>query len=95
MPDCSTLENAKNRFTSRRGHRLNAASNSDSRPSPIIGNPGDSASALPAIKPRTRSSTARATLRMEPDSTAETGVGPSACASGIQACSGASAALVP
>ena len=36
-----------------------------------------------------------ATLSSRPDSTAETGVGPSACASGSQLCSGTSPTLVP
>jgi len=36
-----------------------------------------------------------ATFRIEPDSTADIGVGPSACESGIQACKGARPALVP
>jgi len=34
------VENAKNRFTSRRRHRLSEASSSDNRPSAMIGGPG-------------------------------------------------------
>ena len=61
----------------------------------MIGGPGgyglrDS----PAISVRSRRITNSATFRIEPASTAETGVGPSAWASGIQVCSGASPALV-
>ena len=94
-PLCSMVEKAKNRLASRRGHRLKAASSSDSSPSAMIGGPGSIASELPAISWRSRRITTSATFRMDPASTAETGVGPSAWASGIQACSGARAALVP
>ena len=48
-----------------------------------------------AITPRSRMIRSNATLSTEPASTADTGVGPSACASGIQECSGTSPALVP
>ena len=61
----------------------------------MIGGPGDMASAFAAISVRSRRITNSATFRTEPASTAETGVGPSAWASGIQACSGARPALVP
>ena len=95
MPDCSTVEKAKNRFTSRRRHKLSAARSSDSSPSAMIGGPGGIASALTASSERVRRIATIATFRIDPASTAETGVGPSPCASGIQVCSGARPALVP
>src|SRR5208337_2975238 len=94
-PACSTEEYEKNRFTSRRGHRLNAASSTDSSPSATSGSAGLIAAWFAFITPRSRRITNNATFSTEPERIADIGVGPSACASGIQACSGASAALVP
>ena len=65
------------------------------RPIAIISGPGVDGSGLAASSILKRSSAYSATLSSRPDSTAEIGVGPSACASGSQACNGASPTLVP
>ena len=49
----------------------------------------------PSTRTLQRMTAYRATLSNSPESTAETGVGPSACASGSQLCSGARPTLVP
>ena len=56
---------------------------------------GEARSSAPSASTLQRSSAYSATLSSSPESTAETGVGPSACASGSQLCSGTSPTLVP
>ena len=80
---------------SRRRYSMNAAKITDSSPSAIISGPGAMACGLAASSILNRSSAYSATFSSRPDSTAEIGVGPSACASGSQACSGASPTFVP
>ena len=62
----------------------------------MIGGPArDRRPGLASSSPRSRRMTNSATFRIEPDSTAETGAVPRHAAFAIQACSGASPALVP
>ena len=60
----------------------------------IIG-PGERTAEFPAMISLKRNSANSATLSSKPESTAEMGVGPSACASGSQACTGARPTFVP
>ena len=60
-----------------------------------ISGPGASAPELADITILKRSTANSATFSSNPDSTAEMGVGPSACASGSHACSGARPTFVP
>src|SRR5687768_3936578 len=73
---------------------MKPANTSDTRPSVTISGPGASACGFAAISILNRSRAYKATLSSSPDNTAEIGVGPSAWASGSQACSGASPTLV-
>ena len=83
------------RLMSRRRYSMNAANTSETRPIVTISGPGASAAGLSASSILKRSRAYRATLSSSPESTAEIGVGPSAWASGSQACSGARPTLVP
>src|SRR6266853_1383618 len=74
---------------------MNAAKTTETSPIVTISGPGAIAPGLTASKILKRNSAYSATLSRSPESTAEIGVGPSACASGSQACSGASPTLVP
>ena len=80
---------------SRRRYSMKPAKISETSPIVTISGPGASAAGLLASSILKRSNAYRATLSSSPDSTAEMGVGPSACASGSQACSGAKPTLVP
>ena len=87
-PMCSIDEYANMRLTS------SGARGRTPRPPPTAGRSPSSAarrSALcsaPSVSTLQRSTAYSATLSSRPESTAETGVGPSACASGSQLCSG-------
>ncbi len=96
MPMCSIDEYANMRFTSFCRIRKNTAATTDSRPKPIIRRP-DSAlpCSAPSVSTLQRSTAYSATFSSRPDSTADTGVGPSACASGSQLCTGTRPTLVP
>ena len=76
-------------------YSMNAPNVSDARPMPIISGPGATAPSLPAISILKRSTAYSATFSSSPDNTAEIGVGPSACASGSQPCTGTSPTFVP
>ena len=73
----------------------NAATTTDSRPKPIISSPANVVCSEPSTSTLQRTTAYSATLSSSPESTADTGVGPSACASGSQLCSGTSPTLVP
>ena len=84
------------RLMSRRRYSMKAAKSSEISPIVTISGPGASAAGIE------REQHLEAQQRIErdvqaagPDSTAEIGVGPSAWASGSQACSGARPTLVP
>ena len=83
------------RLMSCRRYSMNAANTTDTNPSVTISGPGARASALADITILKRSTANSATLRSNPERTAEMGVGPSACASGSQACSGTRPTFVP
>ncbi len=74
---------------------MNEAKTRDTSPIVTISGPGAIAAALAASSILKRSSANSATFSSSPESTAEIGVGPSAWASGSQACSGARPTLVP
>ena len=80
---------------SRCRQRKNAASTTDSSPNPISMRPGKLECSEPSTSTLQRTTAYIATLSSRPESTAEIGVGPSACASGSQLCSGAKPTLVP
>jgi hypothetical protein len=83
------------RFTSVWRLIRKAASTTESRPKPIIRLPAMSLPRAPSASTLERITAYRATLSSRPESTAETGVGPSAWASGSQLCRGARPTLVP
>src|SRR3984893_334267 len=95
MPMCSMEEYANNRLTSRCRHRKNAARTTESNPKPINMRPGRVECSEPSTSTLQRTTAYMATLTSSPDKPAEIGVGPSACASGNQLCSGARPTLVP
>ena len=74
---------------------MNDANTSELSPMVIMSGPGAMASGFAASSSLKRSTAYSATFSSRPESTAEIGVGPSACASGSQACSGARPTLVP
>jgi len=74
---------------------MKAAKIRDTSPIATISGPGAIAPALAASSILKRSSAYGATFSSRPESTVEIGVGPSACASGSQACSGISPAFDP
>ena len=74
---------------------MKAAKTSEVRPKVTSSGPGAIACGVAARRILKRRSAYSATLRRSPESTAEIGVGPSAWASGSQACSGARPTLVP
>jgi len=76
-------------------HSMNAATSTETRPKNISICPGSSERIEPSTSTLQRITAYSATFSSSPDSTAETGVGPSACASGSQLCSGARPTLVP
>ena len=75
--------------------RKNAATTTDSSPNPISRSPEKLRPSAPSTSTLLRTTAYSATLRSRPESTAEIGVGPSACASGSQLCNGTSPTLVP
>ena len=95
MPMCSIEEYANSRLMSRWRQRKNAASSTDSSPKHISICEGTYESSEPSTSTLQRITAYSATLSSSPDNTAEIGVGPSACASGSQLCSGASPTFVP
>jgi hypothetical protein len=83
------------RLMSWRRYSMNEANTTESSPSDTISGPGANAAGFADMMVLKRSTAKRATLSSSPESTAEIGVGPSACASGSQACSGTSPTFVP
>ena len=75
--------------------RNNAATTTDNRPNPIIRLPAKWVPKEPSTNTLLRITAHNATFSSRPESTAETGVGPSAWASGNQLCSGTRPILVP
>ena len=94
-PMCSIDEYENMRLTSFWRDKKNAATVTDSSPNPIISWPAMAVPRAPSVSTLQRSTAYMATLSSSPDSTAETGVGPSAWASGSQLCSGTRPILVP
>ena len=83
------------RFTSFCRVSRKAAATTDSSPKPIIILPASALCSAPSVSTLQRRIAYSATLSSSPDSTADTGVGPSACASGSQLCTGTRPTLVP
>ena len=94
-PMCSIDEYANMRLTSFWRERKNAATTTEARPKPISSWPARALFRAPSVSTLQRSSAYIATFRSRPESTADTGVGPSAWASGSQLCSGTRPTLVP
>ena len=83
------------RLTSFWRDRKNAATTTDSSPKAIISWLASALCRAPSVSTLQRRTAYSATLSSRPDSTADTGVGPSAWASGSQLCSGTRPTLVP
>ena len=83
------------RLTSFCRHSKNAPTSTENKPKAMSICPGHAACKLPSTSTLLRMTAYSATLSNRPDSTADTGVGPSACASGSQLCKGAKPTLVP
>ena len=75
--------------------RKNTAATTDNSPKPIINWPASWLRSAPSVSTLQRRMAYSATLSSRPESTADTGVGPSACASGSQLCTGTRPTLVP
>ena len=95
MPICSIELQPKKRRASRLRQRASDASSTEARPKAISKGP---TAIVPGCAPTiafARSTASMAAFSKSPDNTAEIAIGPSACASGSQECSGTRPALVP
>ena len=94
-PMCSIEEKENKRLMSRWRCREKAATRRERRPKPIIRWPANRLPVAASTSILQRTSAYRARFRSRPESTADTGGGPSAWASGSQVRIGASPTLLP